>query len=56
MAVVNSGTISAIANASEKAGNPAPLAQATGVEQIIKLIANVVERQDQRSHTRRARA
>jgi hypothetical protein len=31
-------------------------AKATGVEQIVKLIANVVERQDQRSNTRRARS
>jgi hypothetical protein len=27
----------------------------TGVEQIIRLIANVVEKQDERSRTRRAR-
>ena len=30
-------------------------AKATGVEQIIKLIANVVEKQEERSRTRRAR-
>ena len=30
-------------------------AKATGVEQILKLIANVVERQEERSRTRRAR-
>ena len=30
-------------------------AKATGVEQIIKLIVNVVEKQEERSRTRRAR-
>ncbi len=30
-------------------------AKATGVEQVIKLIANVVERQEERSRTRRAK-
>ncbi len=30
-------------------------AKATGIEQILKLIANVVARQQERSHTRRAR-
>ena len=30
-------------------------AKATGIEQIIKLIANVVERQEERSRTRRAK-
>ncbi len=30
-------------------------ARATGVEQVLKLIANVVERQEERSRTRRAR-
>ncbi|HEY5189236.1 MAG TPA: hypothetical protein VII87_09400 [Solirubrobacteraceae bacterium] len=30
-------------------------AKATGIEQVIKLIANVVERQQERSRTRRAR-
>lgn len=30
-------------------------AKATGVEQILKLIANVVEKQEERSRTRRAR-
>jgi hypothetical protein len=30
-------------------------AKATGVDQILKLIANVVERQEERSRTRRAR-
>ena len=30
-------------------------AKATGIEQILKLIANVVERQQERSHTRRAK-
>jgi hypothetical protein len=31
-------------------------AKATGIEQVIKLIANVVERQEERSRTRRAKA
>ena len=31
-------------------------AKATGVDQILKLIANVVERQDERTRTRRAKA
>ena len=31
-------------------------AKATGVDQILKLIANVVERQEERSRTRRAKA
>ena len=31
-------------------------AQATGVEQVLKLIVNVVERQEERSRTRKARA
>jgi len=30
-------------------------AKATGIEQVIKLIANVVERQEERSRTRRAK-
>jgi hypothetical protein len=30
-------------------------AKATGIEQILKLIANVVEKQQERSHTRRAK-
>jgi hypothetical protein len=30
-------------------------AKATGIEQVLKLIANVVARQQERSHTRRAR-
>ncbi len=30
-------------------------AKVTGIDQVIKLIANVVERQEERSHTRRAR-
>jgi hypothetical protein len=30
-------------------------AKVTGIEQVIKLIANVVERQEERSRTRRAR-
>jgi hypothetical protein len=30
-------------------------AKATGIEQVLKLIANVVERQQERSRTRRAR-
>lgn len=30
-------------------------ARATGIEQVIKLIANVVERQEERSRTRRAK-
>ena len=30
-------------------------AKATGIEQVIKLIVNVVERQEERSRTRRAR-
>ena len=31
-------------------------AKATGVEQVMKLIVNVVERQEERSRTRRAKA
>jgi hypothetical protein len=31
-------------------------AKATGIEQVLKLIANVVERQEERSRTRRAKA
>jgi hypothetical protein len=31
-------------------------AKATGIEQVIKLITNVVERQEERSRTRRAKA
>jgi hypothetical protein len=31
-------------------------AKATGIEQVIRLIANVVERQEERSRTRRAKA
>jgi len=31
-------------------------AKATGIEQVLKLIANVVERQEERSRTRKARA
>jgi hypothetical protein len=31
-------------------------AKATGIEQVIKLIANVVERQEERSRTRRAKS
>jgi hypothetical protein len=31
-------------------------AKATGIEQVIKLIANVVEKQEERNRTRRARA
>ncbi len=30
-------------------------AKATGIEQVVKLIANVVERQEERSRTRRAK-
>ena len=30
-------------------------AKATGIEQVLKLIANVVERQQERSHTRKSR-